>query len=69
MYILEYADFQLNHRNRSIKTVYTNLLAKIASFINLQTPIVDFEKIDYFCISIFSKIGLLDQFKPCTQIC
>ena len=35
-----YINFQPNQVSRSIKSVHTNLLAKIASCINLQLPIV-----------------------------
>ena len=49
---------------------------KIASCINLQLPIIIFKNrlfqtciiVKRTCISIFSKIGLVDQSKPCTQI-
>ena len=35
-----YIDFQQNRVGRSVKTVHTNLLQKIASCINLQLQIV-----------------------------
>ena len=49
---------------------------KNASCINLQLPIVIYKNrlfktciiIKRTCISIFSKLGLVDQSKPCTQI-
>ena len=49
---------------------------KIASCINLQLPIAIFKNrpsqtciiVKRTCISIFSKIGLVDQSKLCTQI-
>ena len=49
---------------------------KIASCINLQIPIAIFKNrpfqtcliVKRTCISIFSKIGLVDQSKLCTQI-
>ena len=71
-----YINFQHNQVNRSGITVHTNLFAKIASCINLQLPIVIFKNrlfqtciiVNRTCISIFSKIGLVDQSKPCTQI-
>ena len=71
-----YINFQQNRINRSVITVHTNLFAKIASCINLQLPIVIFKNrlfqtciiVKRTCISIFSKIGLVDQSKPCTQI-
>ena len=51
-------------------------LRKMASCINLQLPNVILRKSIFFdmiiikrtCISIFSKISLVDQSKPCTQI-
>ena len=50
---------------------------KIPSFINLQLPIEIFKNrlfqtcviVKRTCMSTFSKIGLIDQSKPCTQIC
>ena len=54
-----------------------NYLQKIAICINLQLPIVILEKKSIIsdmrhrkgtCISIFIKIGLVDQLKPCAQI-
>ena len=70
-----YINFQQNRANRS---VHTNVFAKkIASCMNLQLPIYFFLKNGHFqtciivkrtCISIFSKIGLVDQSKTCTQI-
>ena len=49
---------------------------KIASCINLQLRIIIFQNrlfqtciiVKRTCTSIFSKIGLVDQSKPCTQI-
>ena len=43
-----YMDFQQNRVCKSVKTVHTNLFAKIASCINLQLRIVFLKKIDYF---------------------
>ena len=71
-----YINFQQNRVCRSVKTVHTNLFAKIASCINLQLPIVILKNrlfqtciiVKRTCISIFSKIVLVDQSKPCTQI-
>ena len=76
-----YINFQQNWVNRSVKTVSTNIFAKncklhkfaraipiiMQIFKNqlLQTCIT----IKRTCMSIFSKIGLIDQSKPCTQIC
>ena len=72
-----YINFQQNRANRSVITVHTNVFAKkIASYINLQLPIAIFKDrpfqtciiVKRTCISIFSKIGLVDQSKLCTQI-
>ena len=71
-----YINFQKNRVNRSVITVHTNVFPKIASFINLQRPIINFKNrlfqtciiVKRTCISIFRKIGLVDQSKPCTQI-
>ena len=72
-----YINFQQNRANRSVITVHTNVFAKKkASCMNLQLPI-KFLKNRLFqtciivkrtCLSIFSKIGLVDQSKPCTQV-
>ena len=43
-----YINFQQNRVSRSVKTVHINLFAKkISSYINLQLPIVIFEKSSY----------------------
>ena len=72
-----YINFQQNRANRSVITVRTNVFAqKIASCINLQLSIAIFKNrpvrtciiVKRKCISIFSKIGLVDQSKLCTQI-
>ena len=73
-----YINFQQNRANRSVIIVHINVFAKkkIASCINLLLP-KEFLKNRLFqtciivkrtCITIFSKIGLVDQSKPCTQI-
>ena len=57
-------------------TVFDGICQKNAICINLQPPIVFFFKrllktciiIKRTCILIFSKIGLIDQSKPCAQI-
>ena len=73
-----YINFQQNRVCRSVKNVHTNVFTKkIASFINLQLPIEFFLNrlfqtcviVKRTCMSIFSKIWLMDQSKPCTQIC
>ena len=60
-----------------VMTVPTILLQKIASCINLQLPVIIFRIhfrtciiVKRICISIFSKVGLVDlQSKLFTQIC
>ena len=51
--------YQLNRDKRFVKTVNTK---NKLNCMNLQLPIAS------TCISIFSKIGLVDQSKLCTQI-
>ena len=72
-----YINFQQNQANRSVITVHTNAFAKkIASFINLHLPIAIFKDqpfqtciiVKCICMSIFSKIGLVDQTILCTLI-
>ena len=72
-----YINFQQNLANRLVITVHTNVFAKkIACCTNLQLPIKNFQNrlfqtciiVKRTCISIFSKIGLVDQSKPCTQV-
>ena len=72
-----YINFEQNRVCRSVITVHTNVFAKkIVRFINLQLPIEDFKNylfqtwliVKRTCISIFSKIRLVDQSKLCTQI-
>ena len=71
-----YINFQQNQVKSQVMTVHTSLFAKIASCINLQLPIIIFKNrlfqaciiVKRTCISIFSKIGLVDRSKPCTQI-
>ena len=61
----------LKHNSWPCSQVYRK---KIASCINLQLPIIIFKNrlfqtcimVKRNCISIFSKIGLVDQSKPCT---
>ena len=72
-----YVIFWQNRVSRSVITVHTNIFAEMASCINLQLPILILEKIYFWtciiikrtCTLIFSKIGLVEQSKPCTQIC
>ena len=70
-----YIKFQQNWVNRSAKPVRTNI-CKLHEFATI--PIVFFIKsitslqtctiIKRTCISLFSKMGFVDQSKPCTQI-
>ena len=65
--------------SKSVKTVHTNLFANNGKLYKFAITNSNFEKINFFlhasssiiikrtCISIFSKIGLVDQSKPCTQ--
>ena len=69
-----YINFQQNRVKTQVMTVLTSLFAK--NCINLQLRILIFQNrlfqtciiVKRTCISIFSKIGLVDQSKPCTQI-
>ena len=70
--------FQQNWANRSVllSRAHKCIRQKIASCINLQLPIAIFKNqpfqtciiVKRTCISIFSKIRLVDQSKLCTQI-
>ena len=65
--------YQLNQDKRFVKTVNTK---NKLNCMNLQLPIAIFKNrpfqtwiiVKCTCISIFSKIGLVDQSKLCTQI-
>ena len=65
--------YQLNRDKMFVKTVNTK---NKLNCINLQLPIAIFKNrpfpaciiVKHTCISIFSKIGLVDQPKLCTQI-
>ena len=67
-----YINFQQNRVKTQVMTVLTSLFAKKS----LQLPIIIFKNrrfqtciiVKSTCTSIFSKIGLVDQSKPCTQI-
>ena len=71
-----YINFQQNRVKTQVMTVLTSYSQKIASCINLQLPIISFKNrlfqtciiVKRTSISIFSKIGLVDQSKLCTQI-
>ena len=72
-----YINFQQNRVKTQVMAVLTSFFAKkIASCINLQLQIIIFQNrlfqtciiVKRTCTSIFSKIGLVDQSKPCTQI-
>ena len=70
-----YIDFQENRVNRSVITVHTNLFAENRKLHKFAPTNSNFEKINYFrhvssyttCTLIFSKIGLVDQSKLCSQ--
>ena len=65
-----YVNFQQNHVKTQVMIVHTSLFAKIASCINLQLPIIIFQNrlfqtciiVKRTCMSIFSKIGLVDRY-------
>ena len=72
-----YMNFQPNLVNKAVITVHTNLCAKNRKLHKFATSNSNFFKNRLFqtciivkrtCISIFSKIELVDQSKPCTQI-
>ena len=72
-----YINFQQNWANRSVITVHTNVFAKNRKLHEFATANNFFFKNQLFqtciivkrtSISIFSKIGLVDQSKLCTQI-
>ena len=69
-----YVNFQQNLVNRAVKTVLTRFICKkLQTFINLQLLIIILKKLiisdmhHRICISISSKIGLVDHSKPCSQ--
>ena len=72
-----YINFQQNRvKTQSHDRAYKFIRKKIASCINLQLRIIIFKNrlfqtciiVKRTCTSNFSKIGLVDQSKPCTQI-
>ena len=72
-----YINFQQNRINRSVITVHTNVFRKNCKLYKFATTNSNFFKNRLFqtciivkrtCISIFSKIGLVDQSKTCIQI-
>ena len=71
-----YINFQQNHVNRSVKTVHTYIFANNRKLHKFATTNGNFRIIESetciivkrTCISIFSKIELVDQSKPCSQI-
>ena len=72
-----YINFQQNRANRSFITVHTNVFAKNRKLHEIATANIFFLKNELFqtciivkrtCISIFSKIRLVDQSKLCTQL-
>ena len=71
-----YINFQQNRVKTQVDRAYKFIRKKIASCINLQLRIIIFQNrlfqtciiVKRTCTSIFSKIGSVDQSKPCTQI-
>ena len=72
-----YINFQQNWVKTQVITVLTSLFAKnrkLHKFCNYQKYFLKNSRfhtciiVERTCISIFSKIGLIDQSKPCTQI-
>ena len=69
-----YINFQQNRVKTQVMTVLTSLFAKKSQVANIR--IIIFQSrlfqtciiVKRTCTSIFSKIGLVDQSKPCTQI-
>ena len=65
-----YNNFQENQVKTQVMIVHTSLFAKIASCINLQLPKIIFQNrlfqtciiVKRTCMSIFSKIGLVDRY-------
>ena len=71
-----YINFQQNQVKIQVMTVHTSLFAKNRKLHKFATTNNIFKNrlfqtciiIKRTCISIFSKIGFVDQSKPCTQI-
>ena len=72
-----YINFQQNRVNRSVKTVHTNIFEKKCKLHKFATTNSNFEKNRLFekcgivkrtIISIFSKLGLVHQSKPCILV-
>ena len=71
-----YINFQHNRFSRSVKGVHINLFAKNHKLHKFATTNSNFKKqtsqiciiVKRTCISIFSKIGLVNQSNQCTQI-
>ena len=68
-----FINFQQNRISRSIKTVHTSLFTKKCNLYKFATTDINSGKINYFrnasiikhtCMSICSKMGLVDQSKP-----
>ena len=68
-----FSKFEFVDQSKPCTQIYLHI---IASYINLQLPIIIFKNqlcqtyiiVKCTCISIFSKIGLVERSKPCTQI-
>ena len=71
-----YINFQQNRANRSVITVHTNVFSKNRKLHKFATTNRNFKHrlfqtcivVKRKCLTIFSKIGLVDQSKSCTQI-
>ena len=70
-----YINFQQNRANRSVITVHTNVFAKNRKLHEFATTNIFFNQlfqtciiVKRTCISIFSKIGLVDQSKLHTNL-
>ena len=72
-----YINFQQNWVSRSVKTVRTNIFAKNSKLYKFATILIilflksitsDMHHHKTYMYVIFSKIGLIGQSKPCTQI-
>ena len=71
-----YINFQQNQVKTQVMTVRRSLFAKTRKLHKFATTHNKFENrlfqtciiVKRTCISIFSKIGLVDRSKPCTQI-
>ena len=71
-----YISFQQNRANSSVITVHTNVFSKNCKLHEFATINKIFKNrlfqtcivVKRTCLSVFSKIGSVDQSKPCTQV-